>query len=191
MFKKILVPCDGSELAQGSVFPHVEELAAAMDAEIIILRVVPTPVGRSGTAFRARVPEMPISLPVSPEDAQIARHPIYKDQEIASAEAEARHSVARVEAMLRDRGVRVRSEVLLGQPAEEIIEYATGQDIDLIVMCSHGRSGVGRWVFGSVTEKVLRGSQTPILVIRPQGLQKRTLEGQEPSAPQGEREIKS
>jgi nucleotide-binding universal stress UspA family protein len=176
VFKKILVPCDGSELAQESVFPQVEGLAEAMDAEIIILRVVPTPAGRSGTAFRAGAPEMPISLPVTPEDAQIARHPIYKDQEIASAEAEARHSVARAEAMLRDKGVKVRSEVLLGRPAEEIIDYAREQNADLIVMCSHGRSGIGRWVFGSVTEKVLRGSETPILVIRPQGLQSGTLQ---------------
>lgn len=177
MFKKILVPCDGSELAQKAVFPHIEELAEALDAEIIILRVVRTPAGRSGTAFRAGAPEMPISLPVTPEDAHIARHPIFKDQEIASAEAEARRSVAHAESMLRDKGINVRSEVLLGHPAEEIIEYAKGQNIDLIVMCSHGRSGVGRWVFGSVTEKVLRGSRTPILVIRPDALQNRGPEG--------------
>jgi nucleotide-binding universal stress UspA family protein len=71
--------------------------------------------------------------------------------------------------MLRDRGIAVRSEVLLGQPAEEIIDYAKDQDADLIVMCTHGRSGLGRWIFGSVTEKVLRGAKTPVLVIRPDG----------------------
>ena len=174
MFKKIIVPCDGSELAQESVFPHVEELAKATGAEIIIVRVVPVPAGRSGTAFRAGAPEMPISLPETPEDARVARHPIYKDQEIASAEAEARHSVARAEAMLHEKGIIARSEVLLGRPADEIIEYAKEQDADLIVMCSHGRSGIGRWVFGSVTDKVLRGTGTPVLIIRPQELQNRT-----------------
>jgi len=169
MFKKILVPCDGSDLAREAVFPQVEDLAKCMDAEVIILRVVPAPAGRSGTAFRPGAPEMPAPLPVSPEDAHVARHPIYKDQEIASAEAEARRSVAQAEAMLRDRGIAVRSEVLLGQPAEEIIDYAKDQGADLIVMCTHGRSGLGRWVFGSVTEKVLRGAKTPVLVIRPDG----------------------
>jgi nucleotide-binding universal stress UspA family protein len=169
MFKKILVPCDGSDLAREAVFPQVEDLAKSMDAEVIILRVVAAPVGRSGTAFRPGAPEMPVSLPVTPEDAHVARHPIYRDQEIASAEAEARRSVAQAEAMLRDRGIAVRSEVLLGQPAEEIIDYAKDQDADLIVMCTHGRSGLGRWVFGSVTEKVLRGAKTPVLVIRPDG----------------------
>lgn len=170
MFKKIIVPCDGSELAQDSVFPHVEELAKATGAEVIIVRVVPVPAGRSSTAFRAAAPEMPISLPETPEDARVARHPIFKDQEIASAEAEARHSVARAQAMLHEKGISARSEVLLGRPADEIIEYAKEQNADLIVMCSHGRSGIGRWVFGSVTDKVLRGAETPVLIIRPQKL---------------------
>jgi nucleotide-binding universal stress UspA family protein len=174
MIKKILVPCDGSDLAQRSVFPYVEDLSKATGAEVVILRVVPSPPGRSGVAFRAGAPEMPISLPETPEDAHVARHPIYRDQEIASAEDEARRSVLTGEAMLRDQGVEVRSEVLLGDPAEEIIDYAEKEDIDLIIMCSHGSSGIRRWVFGSVTEKVLRGTATPVLVIRPKELEKRT-----------------
>ncbi len=169
MFKKIVVPCDGSELAQNSVFPQVEDLARSMDAEVIILRVVPPPAGRSGSAFKPGAPEMPIPLPVTLEDARVARHPIYRDQEIASAEAEARHSVAQAEAMFRKKGITVRSEVLLGQPAEEIVDFAEEEKADLIVMCTHGRSGLGRWVFGSVTEKVLRAAKTPVLVIRPDG----------------------
>ena len=172
MFEKILVPCDGSDLAQRSVFPYVENLGEATGAEIIILRVVPSPPGRSGTAFRAGAPEMPISLPETPEDAHVARHPIYRDQEIASAEGEARRSVAQAETILRDKGIDVRSEVLLGDPAEEIIDYAEKEGADLIIMCSHGSGGIRRWVFGSVTEKVLRGSTTPVLVIRPEELER-------------------
>jgi nucleotide-binding universal stress UspA family protein len=170
VFKKILVPCDGSELAQESVFPQVEGLAQKMDAEVIILRVVPHPSGRSGSAFKPGAPELPIPLPVRPEDARTARHPIYKDQEIASAEGEARRSVSVAEALFREKGVKVRSEVLLGEPAEEITDYAAEQDVDLIVMCSHGKSGIGRWVFGSVTQKVLSAAHSPILVIRPEEL---------------------
>lgn len=171
MFKKILVPCDGSDLAQRAVFPRVEDLGKQVGAEVIILRVIPSPPGRSGTAFRAGAPQMPISLPETPEDARIARHPIYRDQEIASAEDEARRSLTKAEAMLRDKGVKVRSQILLGDPAEEIIDYAENEGVDLIVMCSHGASGIRRWVFGSVTEKVLRGTATPVLVIRPKQLE--------------------
>ncbi len=170
MYEKILVPCDGSDLAERSVFPHVVALGREMGGEVIILRVIPPPVGRSGVAFRAGAPEMPIPLPETPEDAHIARYPIYKDQEIASAEDEARRSVTQAAAILRDNGVKVRTEILLGDPAEEIIDYAEDEGVDLIIMCSHGRSGIRRWVFGSVTEKVLRGTKTPLLIIRPKEL---------------------
>jgi nucleotide-binding universal stress UspA family protein len=173
MIDKILVPCDGSDLAQRAVFPYVEELGDKTGAEVIILRVIDAPAGRSGARFRAGVPEMPVSIPETPEDARIARHPIYRDQEIASAVDVARRSVTKAEAMLREKGVNVRSEVLMGDPAEEIIDFADKQNTDLIIMCSHGASGIRRWVFGSVTEKVLRGTTTPVLVIRPQELEKK------------------
>jgi nucleotide-binding universal stress UspA family protein len=168
MFRKIIVPCDGSDLARESVFPQVEDLAKSMGAEVVIVRVVPVPAGRSGSAFKPGTPELPAPLPVTAEDVEVALHPIYKDQAIASAEAEARHSVSQAEAMLREKGISARSEVLLGQPAEEIIDYAKEENADLIIMCTHGRSGLGRWLFGSVTEKVLRGAKTPVLVIRPE-----------------------
>jgi nucleotide-binding universal stress UspA family protein len=178
MYKKILVPCDGSDLARRSVFAHVEALGKQMGAEVIILSVIPSPRGRSGAAFRARAPEMPISLPETPEDARIARHPVYRDREIASAEHEARRSLGKAEAMLRDTGVKVNSTILLGDPAEEIVDFAEEETVDLIVMCSHGASGITRWVFGSVTEKVLRASSTPVLVIPPKELEEETAKKQ-------------
>lgn len=171
MYKRILVPCDGSDLAQKAVFPHVVELGRHPDTEVVILRVIPAPTGRSGTAYRARAPGMTVALPENEEDARAAHHPIYKDQEIASAEDEARRSVAGAASVLREQGVNVSTEVLIGDPAEAIVDYAADRDVDLIVMCSHGRGGLSRWVFGSVTEKVLRGTTTPLLVIRPQELQ--------------------
>jgi nucleotide-binding universal stress UspA family protein len=173
MFEKILVPCDGSDLAEQSVFPYVQDLGTQMGEEVIILRVIPSPPGRSGTAFRAGAPEMPRPLPETPHDARVARHPIYRDQEIASAEDEARRSLTKAEAMLREQGVEVRSQILLGDPAEEIIEFAEKEHVDLIVMCSHGSGGIRRWVFGSVTEKVLRGTTIPVLIVRPKELQAR------------------
>ncbi len=175
MFQRILVPCDGSDLAEQAVFPYVEDLGKGTGTEVIILRVIRPPVGRSGAHFRAGTPEMPISLPETPEDAHIARHPIYRDQEIASAEDEARRSVTKAQAMLREKGVEVHAEVVIGDPAEEIIEFADKQDVDLIIMCSHGAGGIRRWVFGSVTEKVLRGTTTPVLVIRPEELEERRI----------------
>jgi len=67
---------------------------------------------------------------------------------------------------LADAGIAVDPVVRLGDPASEILDAAKRHDVDLIAMSTHGRSGVSRWVLGSVTEKVLRGSTTPILIVR-------------------------
>jgi nucleotide-binding universal stress UspA family protein len=75
--------------------------------------------------------------------------------------------LAKIEKRLRDSGLNVRSEVLIGKPAETIVQYASENRASLIVMSTHGRSGPGRWVFGSVAEKVLHGVTTPILLVRP------------------------
>ena len=70
------------------------------------------------------------------------------------------------EKSLRERGLRTLSTVGLGSPADQIIDYAEVNSIDMIAMSTHGRSGIGRWVFGSVTDKVLHAGDTPVMVIR-------------------------
>jgi nucleotide-binding universal stress UspA family protein len=67
---------------------------------------------------------------------------------------------------LSDRGVKVLEEIAFGAPADEILEYARKNAVDLIAISTHGRSGIGRWVFGSVTDKVLHGGDTAILVVQ-------------------------
>ncbi len=69
---------------------------------------------------------------------------------------------------LKEKGLSVSSAAVVGSPAEQIIDYAKGNSVDLIAMSTHGRSGIGRWVFGSVTDKVLHAGDTPVLVIRPE-----------------------
>lgn len=70
---------------------------------------------------------------------------------------------------MQSKGVKVSVVVLLGNPAEEIVRYAEENAVDLIVMASHGRSGPSRWAFGSVADKVFRGSCVPVLMIRAPG----------------------
>jgi nucleotide-binding universal stress UspA family protein len=67
---------------------------------------------------------------------------------------------------LANNGVEVSSEVRFGQPAEEIIAYARDIKADLIAMCTHGRSGIARWAYGSVADKVLRSAACPVLLVR-------------------------
>lgn len=140
MYRKILVPLDGSEIAE-SILPHVKDMALAHPAEVILLRVLPA----TGV------------LPSAAEREAI----------------EARNYLSAVEKRLQRQRVNVRSSVRHGEDtALEITDYAEANDVDLIAMSTHGRSGVGRWIFGSVAEKVLRGTNKPILLVRAPGISK-------------------
>ena len=146
--RTILVPLDGSELAE-SVFPHVEAVAKQRGAELVdvVLLTVCEPM------------LLPSYYPVA--------IPLNWDDHVARTMREDAQYLAKVEKRLRGLGLRVRSEVLLGKPADGIVDYANKNPINLIIMATHGRSGLSRWVFGSVAEKVLLGVSTPILLVRP------------------------
>jgi nucleotide-binding universal stress UspA family protein len=169
VFKKVLVPLDGSELAE-AVLPYVEDLGKRCTAKVILLQVVATSPTR--TTATHQFPKDDMFIAFSPESAErvtIVNHPIYREQEIASLQAEAEQSLADAKERLSKAGLETHIEVLFGQPANKIVEYAMKEDIDLIAMATHGRSGFSRWVFGSVAEKVLRATALPILLIRPPG----------------------
>ena len=142
MYKKILVPLDGSELAKKALV-QAEKLAKAFDAEIILFQVVPF---------------MPIYG--SPELVT----PLIVDEK--QKEAAERYLVNLAEE-LKKRDLRVTTMVRIGQQvAVEIIDFAKEVGADLIAMCTHGRSGITRWVLGSVTLKVLTRAETPVLLVR-------------------------
>ena len=144
MYKSILVPLDGSKLAE-AILPHAEFLAKTLNAEIVLLSVVvPTP------PFAAD--EM-VTYPATDE----------------AVEVEAEAYLTSVRERLHRQGLRVRAATRSGQAADQIVDYAREAGISLIAMCTHGRSGLGRWVMGSVADKVLRGAETPILLLRVKG----------------------
>ncbi len=83
---------------------------------------------------------------------------------------EAEKHLMEVEQQLLDKGIKTRHTIRHGSDAAaEIVDYAEVNDIDLIAMSTHGRGGVSRWVFGSVAERVLRGTDKPILLVRAPG----------------------
>jgi nucleotide-binding universal stress UspA family protein len=142
MYKKILVPLDGSELAKMAL-DQAEKLAKNFDAEIILFQVVPF---------------MPIYG--SPELVT----PLIVDEKQKEA---AEKYLANLAEDLRKKGFKVTAMVRTGQQvAVEIIDFAKESGADLIMMCTHGRSGITRWVLGSVALKVLTRAETPILLIR-------------------------
>lgn len=139
MFKHILVPLDGSELAERVLQPAVE-LASALSAKLTLLRVSP-------------------QLTLLTVDPQV-----YTEM--------SRMGVDRVHAYLRDMRSALPNDIHInlvceyGSAADAIVQYAEAHAVDLIVMSSHGRSGLSRWVYGSVSEKVLHQSPCAIVIMR-------------------------
>jgi nucleotide-binding universal stress UspA family protein len=143
--KSIIVPLDGSELAE-SVLPTVVAAAKVLDLEVVLCRVC----------------ELPASAYYGAEDYL----PNY-DALKAQVKDEARGYLEGRARELKKQGLsKVSSVVLEGAGAEEIIRYARSHRDSLVAMCTHGRSGVKRWVLGSVTEKVVRHSGNPVLIVR-------------------------
>jgi nucleotide-binding universal stress UspA family protein len=135
----ILVPLDGSVIAEAALTPAVD-LARTSGAKLVLLRAAEAHTG-------------PLTDPV---EAQVH---VMREAEEYLAGAQARVKAAGVAA--------VELSAWYGPPAEAIVEAARHRHADLIVMSSHGRSGLGRLVLGSVAETVLRGTRVPILLIRP------------------------
>jgi nucleotide-binding universal stress UspA family protein len=142
--RRILVPLDGSVVAEQVLSP-VRSLARAVGAEVLLLRVaVDQPAMMPGNDWGF--------LPV--------------EGEFAEEEQEAQAYLQRIAASLRGEGIQVSIATDIGPVADAIIDYAAANQIDLIGMCTHGRTGLARWAFGSVADKVLRAGSTPILLVR-------------------------
>ncbi len=145
MYKRILVALDGSRESE-QVVPWVQGLALAEGARVILLHVCPVPKLVVGSG----------------------RVVSFVDQEEARLRGEALGYLARVARGVEATGVPVELRVSFGRPDEEILEVAREVKADLIALATHGRSGVNRWVMGSVADGVVRRSPLPCLLVRPE-----------------------
>jgi len=158
MYKKILVPLDGSKLAESSL-SHMEELARGCGTEEVILISVTEHI-------KGYKPEFATGQPIGLGYSQpVIKIPV----RVGKMQKQAEKYLDRIARKLKIKGVKVRTEVLIGNPAEEIALFAENSGADIIVMSSHGRSGPSRWAFGSVAEKVLWSSCVPVLTIKAPG----------------------
>jgi len=142
-FAKIMVPLDGSDFAEMALAPALS-IARGMGAEAVLFRVA-----------------QPI-----PRTQALAQMPDVYDDVVAATIREAEDYLAALRATLPDE--RVSVEVRPGEAgvARQIVDYAETGGVDLIVMSSHGLTGVKRWAYGSVAEKVLHGGPCAVLVVR-------------------------
>ena len=151
MFKSIMVPLDGSELAE-CVIPYVEDFIDQGQVEFIVfVRVV-----------------KPVITPASFDDSIT-----YLPEDWSKWESEKKTSaedyLKKVVSRLKQNGVKFQTEVLVGRIGDSLLDYIKANDFNLIVIATHGRSGLSRWVRGSVADKILSASNIPVLMVRAPG----------------------
>ncbi len=148
----VMVSLDGSVHAEAAL-PYAKEIARAFDAELVLVRVAET----------TQLYGMLGSEPMAPASAdtfnEIGQRLVQEAQEYLAAVAEP----------LKKEGLNVRTEVLEGFAADQLLALEREMSVDLIVMATHGRSGLGRLVFGSVAERILKVGTTPVMMIKPKG----------------------
>ena len=143
MYKRILLPLDGSPLSEQAL-PHAIAIAECFQSELVLLRVF-------------------VPLPRPPETAEAALQRAEKS--VAVFVHEYLESVA---ISLKEHGIPVQTIAIDGRPHFQILQYAETNQVDLIVMCSRGLSGLSRWMIGSVADRVMRGANVPVLLVRAQ-----------------------
>jgi len=157
MYNKIMVPLDGSKVAE-CVLPHVKTFIEGFNIS---------------DAFLVRVLD-----PVKPDlrvydnvfDDEFIRHAqkIWSDVE-QQEKTSAKGYLDQVAERLLQKKTTLHPEVLMGDVAKELADYADANEIDLIIMASHGYSGIKRWIMGSVAEKLFRSASVPVLMVRANG----------------------
>ena len=143
MYKKILVPLDGSQLAE-TVLPHARALAKSEGAEIVLLRVA-----------------------VTPDESLFTRNPAEGSNIVKLIEEEAQDYMQAEISKLKKKRVKVSGITREGPIPETILDVAEETHADIIAMSTHGRSGIQRWLMGSVAERVVHFSPIPVMLIHP------------------------
>ena len=143
--QRILVPLDGSDVAE-QVLPTATTFAEKLDSELILFQIPIVHVygWMTGEWF---VPIQGV---------------------LATAEQDAQAYLSEVARRLKEQGLRATTATMMGSVAESIVDYAKANSVDLVAMCTHGRTGLVRWTLGSVADRVLRAGSTPILLVRAQ-----------------------
>ena len=150
MFERILVPLDGSKVGEAAL-DHVERLIAkiapSVKTEVILFQVL------TSLSHYVIAGEASVQVP-------------YTDKEIAYITKKAKEYLNKAGECLKSKDISVKTKVAAGKAEEEIVKAADELKADLIAMSTHGRSGLSRITFGSITAKVLRTTNVPVLVVR-------------------------
>jgi nucleotide-binding universal stress UspA family protein len=153
MFSNILVPLDGSALSEQAL-SMAQNLARSSDTSLHLLQVI---------TLRPELEALRGSASESITVLEMAQDTARRLREVETAKAKAYLEGLAVQ--LQQAGITVTTVLREGAADEHIVAYAKEQEIDLIVMSTHGHSGFKRFFLGSVTDRVIRAGQTPVLVL--------------------------
>lgn len=155
MYKRIMIPLDGSKLAE-CVLPHLEEVAKAFKpGKVVLVQAVE-----------------PISVPYGLKVSQFTTLEQVQAFE-THRKAEAEEYLQEVQARLRKRGIEAKAKVIYGKAADALSDFANNNRMDLVILATRGRSGLGRLVLGGVAERLIRLVRVPVLVIPAQTARKK------------------
>lgn len=162
MYQKIMIPLDGSELAE-CVLPHAEALIQGGMAKAVVLiwvlEQLPTAMyGASVETFAS-----------SAQEDIFASNADYWGKMEAERKSTATEYLGRIAGRFTPYGADIKCEVLEGRVAETLSSYAEKNKVDLLLIATHGRSGVNRWLMGSVADRILHYSDIPVLMVRATG----------------------
>ena len=153
MFNDILVPLDGSEFSERAL-PMAQDLAQSSEATVHLIHMVSREheLGAGRGIESVQAAEMEIDMARRLTESQLHRGRNYLEQ---------------ISSQLRDAGIKIEPEfaVKAGEPAQNIIDYVKEHSISLVVMTTHGHGGIRRLLVGSVTDRVIRSCEVPVLVV--------------------------
>jgi nucleotide-binding universal stress UspA family protein len=162
MYQKIMIPLDGSELAE-CVLPHAEAFIKGGMAKTAVLIWVlePLPTAMYGASVE--------TFASSAQEDIFASNADYWGKMEAERRSTAQEYLDRIAGRFNHYGADIKCEILEGQVAATLAGYTEKNNIDLLLIATHGRSGVSRWMMGSVADRVLHYSHVPVLMVRAPG----------------------
>ena len=166
--QKVLIPLDGSDFSR-QIFTHVLKFIHPADSDLTLLRVAPPPSGEVPGPMRPASTDDLTPMFESDTDATRAKHPVYASQERDSLVAALQNELQVDMVRLQDAGYSVSIAIHFGHPAEEIIRFVEQENVALVAMTTHGRTGLRRLLFGSVAQEVMQSVKVPVMLLRPTG----------------------
>ncbi len=146
-FTHVLLPLDGSKTAEAAL-PYAESVVNKTKARVSLFRAVSPLVDQYA----------------GPPEGYVVD---YTGKVMQALQEEAADYLKQTAKLFEERGILVSTTMIVGSPASEILKYIEKQKVDLVVMSTHGRTGFGRWILGSVADKILHSVEVPLLLIRP------------------------